>query len=169
MGELHCHQLAHAQAAGEEHLDDGLVALPFPLAQVDGCLQLVHLLGGEHLGQVTAQLGRLQEFRGVIVAKAIEQQETEETPYPTQYATLRAGMDAHLMQTGGKLLQIFKLAVERRDASRLQEEQQFVEVAAVGLLRVGREVALQPQILQILLGQCFLSRRHDAYAPCCAI
>ena len=43
VAQLQRDQLRDAQAAGEEHLDDGAVAVALPFRHVDGCLQRIDL------------------------------------------------------------------------------------------------------------------------------
>ena len=52
------HQLAHTQPAAVEHLNDGAVALPLWVAQVDAGNHLVDFGNGEYLGQVLSQAWR---------------------------------------------------------------------------------------------------------------
>ena len=88
VAELQVDQFTDAQPAREQHLDDGSVALTFPLAQVDAVFQGIHLLCRQHLGQVCSQDGRLQQFRGVVVTIAVQLQETVERAYTTEDAAL---------------------------------------------------------------------------------
>ena len=80
------------------------MALPF--GHVDGSLEAVHLVGGQHLRQVFAQDRRLEQFRRVLVEEAVELEEAVEGAYAAQDAALRPWMDADVVEGGGKVLQV---------------------------------------------------------------
>ena len=88
MGQSQVDQLTHTQPAREQHFNDGAVAVTLPLAKVDGRFELIHLGCAEHFGQVLAQLWRLQQLGGVVVAEAVEQQKAVERAYTAQNAAL---------------------------------------------------------------------------------
>ena len=155
------HQFRDTQSAREEHLDDGAVAVALPLRQVDGLLQQVHLGGREHLGQVLAQDGRLQQLRRVVVAVAVDHQEVEERAHAAQDAALRARADAYVVESGGEGLQVLKCDVEHVLVFQPEEDEQFLQVALVGLQRVGRHVALQLQVAHVTA--------HDVFAVFCHV
>ena len=143
------HQLRHAQSAGEEHLDDGAVAVALGLREVDGVFQLVHLLRGEKFRQVLAQHGAFQQFGGVLFHISVHEQEAIEGTHAAENATLRARPYAYVVQSGGKGLQMGQLHVDRRDAFALQEAQQLLHVAQVGVERVAACPPLQLQVAAV--------------------
>ena len=146
IGELEVDQFADAQSAGEEYLNDGLVALALRVGEVDGTLQLVHLLGREHLGQMFAEMRPLQEFGGVVVDVSFHAHVLEERPYAAQDAALRRGADAILMQAGGKVLEVFQFHLLGLFAVLVHIAPQPVEVVYVGVDGVGGIVAVQLEI-----------------------
>ena len=120
--------------------------MALPLRQVDAGLQGVDLGGGQHLGEVVSQHGRLQQFCGVVVTIAVQLQETIERAHTTEYATLRTGMDADVVQSCGKVLQVFQLHIQGTLALLGQVVQQLLQVAHIGVQRVRRVSALQLQV-----------------------
>ena len=106
VGQLKVDKLAHAQPAAEQHLYDCLVALALPLAQVYRLLKPVNLVGGQHLGQMLAQLRRLEQLGGIVIYESVRLQELVERPHAAQYPALRARANAQVVQTGGKITQV---------------------------------------------------------------
>ena len=149
VGELEVDELADAQATGEEGLDDGAVAMAFPLGEVDGGFELVDLGGGEHLGEVFANLGRLEEFGGIVVAVAVDEQKVVEGTDATEDAALGTGVDADVVETGGKMLQIFQGDVEHIFLLTGEIVEQFLKVALIGVERIARHAALELQVAHV--------------------
>ena len=150
VGDFQVAQFRYAQAAAVERLQDGAVALPLVGAQVDGVYDAVYLLHAQHFGQAETYLGALQQFAGVTLQVVGKDQEVEERLDARQDARLRAGVDADVVQPGGKALQVFQRGAEQVDVFGFEEAQQFVQVRQVGILRVGRERFLQFQVLFVL-------------------
>ena len=123
------------------------MALPF--RKVNTALQEIHLLGGEHLGQMFPDLWRLQEFRGIIITVTVELQESEEGAHTTEDPTLRTRVDADVVQTCRESLQILQRHVSGILLLMLQIVEQLPQVTLVGVERVGRHVTLQLQVAHI--------------------
>ena len=71
-------ELRHAQATTVEYLNHGAVALSFVLGEVYLIDYVINLLHGEHIGQMHADLRRLEQLRGVVTYEAIELEKTIE-------------------------------------------------------------------------------------------
>lgn len=80
--------LRHTQAAGEEHLDDGAVALSFVCRQVDAVFESVHLRCRQVFRQMLWQVRRLKQFSGVDLQVTVEFQIVIERPHAGQDACL---------------------------------------------------------------------------------
>jgi hypothetical protein len=91
-------------------------------------------------------LGRLQQFSRVIVAIAVELQESEETPYATQDPALASRMNADVVQSCGEMFQIFQLHLTRILALPFQIVEQLPQVMLIGVERITRHITLQLQI-----------------------
>ena len=142
-------ELRDAQAAREEHLDDGAVAVALVDREVDACLEHVHLLSGEVFGQVLGQVGRLEQLGGVYLQVAVKLQVTVERAHAAEDARLRLGAQSVLVERGGKVFQVFEFHVQRVEVVVVEIVQQPPQVVAVGLDGVGRYVALQLEIAQV--------------------
>ena len=77
--EFHIHQLAHAQAAAVERLDDGAVAYPLGGGKVDGFDHPVDFVDGEHFGEVKSGDGCFEQERGIVVEISRDYQKMEES------------------------------------------------------------------------------------------
>ncbi len=160
------HQFAHAQAARKQHLDDGTVALSFPFRQVDARFNLVHFGGGEHFGQVFAQVGRFEQFRGVVGNVVLELQEAVERADAAENPRLRTRSDAQFVERGSEVLQVLQLHVERLHTLATAVVEQVAEVALIGLQRVRRIVALEFQVAHVSSDDIFVGIRlffHEKY------
>ena len=82
------------------------------------------------------QHGRLQQFRGVVGAVAVLVQEAVEGAHTAQYTALRTGIDAYVVQPGGKVLQVFQLYVQQVLVRLLQVVKQFQQVTLIGIQRI---------------------------------
>lgn len=150
IAQLEVDEFADTQAAGEENLDDGLVALSFPFAQVDGSLQTVYFFHGKVFGQMLAYLGRLQQFGGVVLDVSVQLKETVERPYAAEDASLRPCPDAHVVNAGREMLQVGQLQFGNLLAAIAGIRCEKVEVVAVCLQRVVGVVALQFEKAHVL-------------------
>ena len=103
-----------------------------------------------------ADLGRLQKFCWVVITIAVKLQKTEETPDTAQDATLRAGMDADIVQSGREVLQVFERHLAHVLLFALQVVEQFAQVALIGVECMTRHVALQLQVAYVVLDDIFL-------------
>ena len=146
IGEFQIDEFRHAQTAREKHFDDGEIALGFGFGEVDARLQLVHFGGGKHFGQMLADAGRSEKFRGVVVDIPVELQESIEGAHAAQYARLRRRTYADIVQRCGKCFEVFQLHVGHAHLLCFQKRQQFLEIVQIPVDRVRRIVALQLQI-----------------------
>ena len=144
-------QLADAQAAAVEGLDDGAVALSFGLVHVHGVDDAVNFLHRQHFGQVEADFRAFQQLGGVGLQIIRQDQEVVERLHAGQDARLRAGVDADVVQARAEALQVVQADVQEVDALHAQEVQQLLQVALVGVHGVGREGLLQLQPLHVFL------------------
>ena len=103
-----------------------------------------------------ANLGRLQQFRRVVLAITIELQESEERAHAAQDAALRTGIDADVVQTCRKCLKVFECHFSHVLPLSFQIVEQFLEVVLIGVERITRHVALQLQVAHIVLHNVFL-------------
>ena len=116
-------QLADAQAAAVQRLNDGAVALSLGLVHVHGVDDAVYLLHGQYLGQVEADFRAFQQFGGVGLQVVRQHQEVVERLDAGQDACLRAGMDADVVQARAEALQVVQPYVQEVDVFRGEEVQ----------------------------------------------
>ena len=143
-------ELADAQPTGEQHFDDGAVALAFGTREVDAGNELIDLFGREHFGQMFAQPRRFEQFRGVVVDVAVELKPAVERAHAAQDAGLRGGADAQFVERGSEVLQVFQPQLQGVMLLLVAVAQQVAQVVAIGRQRVLRVVALQLQIAHVL-------------------
>ena len=74
------------QPTGEQHLDDGTVAVSLPFGQVDSLFQEVDFSRGKDLRQVVRLFGRLQQFCRVCFHIAVKDKKTIELAYTAEDA-----------------------------------------------------------------------------------
>ena len=91
-------------------------------------------------------LGRLKQFRRVVVAIAVELQETEETPHAAQYPALATRVNPDVVQPGRELFQVFQLHLTRILPLPFQIVEQLPQVTLIGVERITRHITLQLQI-----------------------
>lgn len=120
-----------------KRLENGAVSLTLGSAAVDAGDEAVNLLHSEHLGQVEAYLGGLEQFGGVGIKVIVEHEESIEGTDAREDARLRTRMDTDVAQTGRKGLKIGCGDIEHGDALESEIGQQFVEVSKIGIDGVG--------------------------------
>ena len=140
--------LGDAQAAAVEDFEDGAVAEGAPVAggDVHGVEDGADFLDGEDLRQVAPELGRIHAVAGVVLAFAFEDEPVEEGAQGAEQA--RLGAFAQL----GALLQVaFDVFGPDGPGGQVQGGEHFRDVAPIGRHRVGRQLALHPQIVAVVL------------------
>lgn len=142
-------ELADAQAATVEHLDDGPVANALGLAAVDDAHDGFYLSQREHFGQVLADLRTLQQLRGVGLQFALQHQEAVERPDTAQDASNAAGLHTQVGQRGGKVIQLLQRHLAEVDALVCIVVEQLLEILQVGIQRVVRIGTLKSQVLHV--------------------
>ena len=150
LGQLERHQLAHAQAAAVERLDDGAVALPLGLGHVDGSDHRVDFGDGEHLGQVTADFGCEQQFRRVGIHEMLLAQELVEAFHAADDARLGPWLDAHVLQGADEAFQVVGRGMFDAHAGIGKVADEFVHVVTVGDGGILAHAFLQRQMSQEL-------------------
>ena len=100
VGKLECAEFAHAQTAGEEYLDDGLVALSLGFGEVDAGNDFIHLLHGENVGQVLRLLRELEQLHRVGVDGVGQNEKEVETVDTRQDASEGSGLDSNVDECG---------------------------------------------------------------------
>ena len=156
VAQLQVDQFADAQAAREEGFDDSLVAVTLGLAEVDDGFDGIDLIDGEHIGQMLRFFGKFEQFGRVHFEHIAEHQEMVETPHSRQNAREGGGMDAEVEHECGEVVEVFQLNSHEVLAFIGDEAQELVEVAHVGINRVGRTALLQFQILVVATHQFLL-------------
>ena len=91
-------QFRDTQSARKQNLDDGTVAVSFPLAQVDACLKHIYLLRRKHLWQMLVLYGRLKQFRRVLLHPAVHRQELVEGSDSAKNPCMGRRGNAHVVQ-----------------------------------------------------------------------
>ena len=94
---------------------------------------------------------RLEQFRRVAFHIAIHHHKPIERTHATQYATLRPRPNADVVESGGKLLKVTQFHLFRMFFLMTEEHQQLIQVAGIGIQRIGRNAALQFQVSQVVL------------------
>lgn len=143
IGDAQVAEFAHPQAAAIHYLDDGAVAMTLTDVEPDGVYHAVYLLHRQDFGQVAAYLGRHEQFAGVGLNAAVHQEELIESSYARQDARLRPCIKPDLVEAGGKIVEVGGSGAKRFDVFAREIDQEFVEVAQVGIKRVGRQTLFQ--------------------------
>lgn len=95
-------EFAHPQSAAVKHLDNGAVALPLGLRQVDSRFQAFHFVERQHLGQMFGFARRLKQFGGVVLDVAFVEQKIVIRAHPRQDACNGGNGDAQIVERGRK-------------------------------------------------------------------
>ena len=151
--------LGDPQAAAVEDLEDGAVAEGAPVAggDVHGVEDGADFLDGEDLRQVAPELGRVDAVAGIVLAFAFEHEPVEEGAQGAQEARLGAlgeGRDGGAVcSPSGRARRDVAPDVVGADGAGFQFHrlQELCDVAPVGRHRVGRQLALHPQIVAVVL------------------
>ena len=147
-------QLAHADAAAVEQLENGAVARrerALQLARRDAVNQRVDLLGRHHFRQLLGGLGGAHQAPDVDPDDALAQQKTEEPAHRGQLAADGHGREFHAIQRRQPLAEHEEIdgrRLGRRHFGRRQELQKLAEIGGVGGDGVGRSAAAR----QLLAG-----------------
>ena len=144
--DLEVDELAHAEAAGVEGLDDGAVALAFGLRHIYRRLHGVDLGHREGVGEMAGGRWRLKEFGGVGADARLGGHEAEEGFYARYYSCLRGGADANVVESGGKGAEGVERHIGRSYASVVDKIEQLGGVARVGFEGIGREAPFEPHM-----------------------
>ena len=156
VAELEVAELRHAEAAAVERLDDGSVAETFLAGNVDGIDDFIYLLDAEHLGQLLADLGRLEQLGGVGLDAVVEDEVGVERADAGEDARLRAGVDADVVERRGEGLQVGEGGIERALALVGEEAEELLHVAHIGVEGVRRERFLEDEVLPVLVEYHFI-------------
>ena len=124
------------QPAGEQHLDDGTVAVSLPFGQVDSLFQKVDFGRGKHLRQVIRLFGRLQQLCRVCFHIAVKDKKTIELAYTAEDTGQGAGTDAEVGDRCSEVLQLLQRHIR----------QELVHIMQIGIQGIGRTAFLQFQI-----------------------
>lgn len=151
VGELEVGELRDTQAAREEHLDDGAVAVALLLREIHAGLELVHLLSGEKLRQVLWQLWRLKQLRGVHLKVSVELEVMVEVAYAAEDARLALCRETMLVERRGKVLQVLELHAEDVEVVVREVVEQPAQVVLVSLEGVLAVAALELQVTHVAL------------------
>ena len=145
-------ELAHAQAAAIEHLEGGAVARTGGRVGKGLVEERRHLIHGEVVGQMVGRLGKLDRGRGMRLCHPLAHEEAmpalgrgERAGNGGVGVTGRAfGGHEVLHVAPGHLIRPLDTALEeKRDVG--------IEVAPIARHRVGREVALEREVRQVLV------------------
>ena len=96
-----------------------------------------------------AYLWRLEEFGGIVVAVAVDEQIVIEGADAAEDATLGTGVDANVVESGCKVLQIFQGDLEHILLFAGEIVKQFLKVALIGVERIARHAALELQVAHV--------------------
>lgn len=108
VGDAQIYEFADAQAAAIQHLYDTMVPGSLGLAQVYGIKNLVYLIHRKHLWQMLPYLGRLHQFRGVLLYFLLQRQEAVKGTHSAQYSGYAARRYALVPQAPGKQVQFIQ-------------------------------------------------------------
>ena len=145
-------ELRHAQARGVQRLEHGGVARASGRRAIGRREQAVDFLDGEELGQLAAVARQVHLFGRVLRAQPLALEELEQLAQRDEPARLRARRELAVREEGEKIEH-----VDRAYGARLVhlalggEAREERQVAPVGLDRRGRELALDPQVVEELL------------------
>ena len=134
------------QPAGEQHLDDGTVAVSLPFGQVDGLFQEVDFSRGKDLRQVVRLFGRLQQLCRVCFHIAVKDKKTIELAYTAEDAGQRAGTDAEVGDRCSEVLQLLQRHIRHGHLLAGEIAQELVHIMQIGIQGIGRTAFLQFQI-----------------------
>ena len=74
----------------------------------------------------------------------------------TQYPALRSWMDANIVQSCCKMLQVFERYIEHILLFTLQIVEQLPQVTLIGVERIDRHITLQLQVAHIAFDDIFI-------------
>ncbi len=149
LAHLEVTELADAQAAAVEHLYDGIVAHALRLALVYSLLDGVYLLNAEHLGQVLAYLGILEQLGGVGLYLLLQDQKTIERTHAAEDAGHTARLDAQILKGAREMVQLLEGDMAEVDTHIGIVVKELLQIAHIGIQRVARVGPLEPEILHI--------------------
>ena len=129
---------SYEQAATVQRLHDGAVALSLGLFHVYGVYDSVYLVHRQYLRQPEPCLGSLYQLRGVGLEPVRQHQEVVERLDARQYARLRAGVDADVVQPGVEPLQVIVRHLQEVHSLAVQKVQELLQILLISLDCVGR-------------------------------
>ena len=137
-------QLAHTQAAAEEHLDDGTIALAFDAALAPcGLYDAVDLGGRQHGREVAPLAWHLEKRCGVAIYIALEEEIAPEGADTRDDARDGCRADAQIMECGDEVLQSWIVDGFDAKAFDVHVAEELIDVAEVSLTRILREAKLE--------------------------
>ena len=138
LGELEVAQFADAKAATVQGFEDGTVSLSLGGAPVDGADEAVNFFEGEYFGQVETDVRRFQQLGRVGLQVVFHYEKVVEGADARQDAGLRAGVDADVVEAGGKGFQVFQLGFQQWNLIVLQKAYQLGQIVQISLYGIGR-------------------------------
>ena len=146
------HQLGHPEAGGIEHLEKamqprGAAALHHGLIRpVEGSgrhgQHAVDLVDGQHLGQGSTPLRRIEHQGRVLGAVPIGEEEFVELAYGRESPRGRGRLQATRIEIGEIAADETRVGIMWRSAAFLEKPGVVVEIPAIGRDRVGRRTTL---------------------------
>jgi len=137
VGEGQVTQLAHTQAAAEEHLDDGTIALALDTALAPCGLDDAVDLGSRQHGREVAPLAwHLEERCGVAIYIALEEEIAPEGADTRDDARDRRRADAQIVECGDEVLQSWIVDGFDAEAFDVHVAEELIDVAEVSLTRI---------------------------------
>ena len=143
-----------------------MVALAFGLFEIDGCLDAVNFLHGQHRGKMARQARTFEQLGGVLLYHAVELEKTEEGAHAAEHPRYRTGGGIGGVEGFGVLMEEGEVGGQHIAPFALTPFRKTLHVMLIGIAGVGRKALLEQDILPVAVVQGLVGGIHRAMCGC---